>query len=111
MHCFVLTPGENSHLILSILVKHLDHRNVAKQPPKQLEIVNATTKLGQNAKQQASVAIIGSISELMKHLRKCLQTSVELSSADNGTNNTNADLLCALEKCISVLSNKVCVHP
>jgi hypothetical protein len=104
----ILTSGENSHLLLSILVKHLDHKSVAKQPLLLVDIVNVTARLGQSAKQQATVAIIGAISDLMKHLRKCLQNSSESSSPKDGSDEMNADLQVALENCIAQLSNKVC---
>ncbi|KAJ0024807.1 hypothetical protein Pint_07062 [Pistacia integerrima] len=41
--------GGNSHLLLSILIKHLDHKNVAKQPRVQIHIVDVATQLAQNA--------------------------------------------------------------
>jgi hypothetical protein len=107
-HIFCKTPGDNSHLLLSILVKHLDHKNVVKQPLVQINIVNATTQLAKNAKQQASVAIIGAISDLIKHLRKCLQNLAEASSPRDATDKWNTDLHSALEECISQLSIKVC---
>ncbi|KAH9783629.1 ARM repeat superfamily protein [Citrus sinensis] len=99
--------GENSHLLLCNLVKHLDHKSVAKQPLAQTNIVDIATKLAQNAKLLASVAIIGTINDLIKHLRKCLQNSVELSSSGDGMAKTNADLQYSLENCISWLSKKV----
>ncbi|CAB4294035.1 unnamed protein product [Prunus armeniaca] len=99
--------GDNSHLLLHILVKHLDHKNVVKQPRLQADIVNVTTQIAQGAKQQASVAITGAISDLIKHLRKCLQNQAEVSSPGS-TDKWNPDLLSALERCISQLSNKVC---
>ncbi|XP_061990163.1 protein SEMI-ROLLED LEAF 2 isoform X2 [Rosa rugosa] len=98
--------GDNSHLLLSILVKHLDHKNVVKQPLLQTDIVNVTTQIAQSAKQQASVAIIGAISDLIKHLRKCLQNQAE-GSNPSSTDKWNQDLQSALERCISQLSNKV----
>ncbi|CAL2228959.1 unnamed protein product [Prunus armeniaca] len=98
--------GDNSHLLLHILVKHLDHKNVVKQPRLQADIVNVTTQIAQGAKQQASVAITGAISDLIKHLRKCLQNQAEVSSPGS-TDKWNPDLLSALERCISQLSNKV----
>ncbi len=94
--------------MLSILVKHLDHKNVVKQPLVQINIVNVTTELAKNAKQQASVAIIGAISDLIKHLRKCLQNLAEASSPRDATDKWNTELHSALEKCISLLSIKVC---
>ncbi|XP_061357545.1 protein SEMI-ROLLED LEAF 2-like isoform X2 [Gastrolobium bilobum] len=99
--------GDNSHLLLSILVKHLDHKNVAKRPILQNNIINTTTQLAQNVKQQASVAIIGAISDLIKHLRKCLQNSAEASSTGNDGYKLNTELQSALEMCILQLSSKV----
>ncbi|CAL5347988.1 unnamed protein product [Camellia sinensis] len=99
--------GINSHLLLSILVKHLDHKNIVKQPIKQICIVNVTTQLAQNAKLEASVAIIGAITELMKQLRKCMQCSAEASSPSDSSDKWNTDLQSALEKCILQLANKV----
>ncbi|CAL0322107.1 unnamed protein product [Lupinus luteus] len=99
--------GDNSHLLLSILIKHLDNKNVTKQPVLQIHIINTATQLAQNVKQQASVAIIGAISDLIKHLRKCLQNSAEASSVGNNVYNINTELQSALEMCILQLSNKV----
>lgn len=107
LQSLLVESGENSHLLLSILVKHLDHKSVAKQPLLLVDIVNVTARLGQSAKQQATVAIIGAISDLMKHLRKCLQNSSESSSPKDGSDEMNADLQVALENCIAQLSNKV----
>ncbi|CAL5347990.1 unnamed protein product [Camellia sinensis] len=60
-----------------------------------------------NAKLEASVAIIGAITELMKQLRKCMQCSAEASSPSDNSDKWNADLQSALEKCILQLANKV----
>lgn len=98
--------GDNSHLLLSILVKHLDHKNVVKKPLIQINIVNVTTQLAKKAKQKASVAIIAAISDLIKHLRKCLQNLAEVSSPRDATDKWNT-LHSALEKCISQMSIKV----
>ncbi|XP_015952141.1 protein SEMI-ROLLED LEAF 2 isoform X1 [Arachis duranensis] len=99
--------GDNSHLLLSILVKHLDHKNVAKQPIVKTNIVNTITQLAQNMKQHASVATIGAISDLVKHLRRCLQNSAEASCIGNDGYKLNAELQSALEMCILQLSKKV----
>lgn len=101
------SAGENSHLLLSILVKHLDHKNVVKQPLKQINIIHVITRLAQNAKKQTSVAITGALTDLLKHMRKCMQYSAEVSNSGSGADKLNADLQSAIEKCISQLSNKV----
>lgn len=66
-----------------------------------------TTQLAENARQQASVAMVGAVIELVKHLRKCMQSIIEGSSPGHGANKCKTDLESALEKCILVLSNKV----
>ncbi|KAJ0024175.1 hypothetical protein Pint_07048 [Pistacia integerrima] len=98
--------GGKSHLLLSILIKHLDHKNVAKQPRVQIHIVDIATQLAQNAKLQASVAIIGAITDLIKQLQKCLQNAAELSNAVDDMAKWNADLQYASENCIRQLSKK-----
>ncbi|KAL8098183.1 hypothetical protein AgCh_031087 [Apium graveolens] len=99
--------GGNSHLFLSILVKHLEHKNVGKQHNMQIDIVNIATQIAENVKPQSSVAIIGALADLMKHLRKCIQHSVEASNPEDGSNKCNSDLQFALENCILKLSHKV----
>lgn len=103
----VVFVGENSHFLLSALVKHLDNKNVIDQPLIQTDIVNITMQLGQNAKKEATVAITGSIFDLIKHLRKCLQNSDELGISGHCADNRKIILQLALEKCIFQLSNKV----
>nr|XP_043627511.1 protein SEMI-ROLLED LEAF 2 [Erigeron canadensis] len=95
------------HLLLSILVKHLDHKDIIKQPVMQMHIVNVATQLSQHIKQNDSVAIVGAITDLVKHLRKCLQNLSEPSSPRGGSDGCYLDLQCALENCISKLSLKV----
>ncbi|KAF8402310.1 hypothetical protein HHK36_013264 [Tetracentron sinense] len=107
MQSLMEKSGQNTHLLLSILVKHLDHKNVIKQPRLQVDIVNVTTQLAQSAKLQASVAIIGAITDLIKHLRKCMQFSAEASRPGGDTNKWNTALHSALEECLSQLSIKV----
>ncbi|KAI9079393.1 hypothetical protein K1719_038692 [Acacia pycnantha] len=99
--------GDNSHLLLSILIKHLDHRNIAKQPILQINIVKITSKLAENVEQQVSVAIVGAISDLIKQLRKCLQNLAEASDVGSDEYKLNIELQSALEMCILQLANKV----
>ncbi|KAK9159512.1 hypothetical protein Syun_005853 [Stephania yunnanensis] len=99
--------GQNTHLLLSILVKHLDHKNVAKQPNVQVDIVDVATELAKRANLHASVACTGSIIDLMKHLRKCMQCSSEASVHDGNTITHNAALHSSLENCLLQLSSKV----
>ncbi|KAF8014136.1 hypothetical protein BT93_H0085 [Corymbia citriodora subsp. variegata] len=99
--------GGNANVLLSILVKHLDHKNVAGKPLLQINIVHVTTQLARSAKGQASVTIIGAITDLIKQLKKCLQNLSERLTPGDGLDKRNTDLQSALESCISELSKKV----
>ncbi|MCL7029380.1 hypothetical protein MKW94_026237 [Papaver nudicaule] len=99
--------GQNTHILLSMLVKHLDHNNVSKQPCMQIEIVNLTTYLAQHAKVHASIAILNAINDLIKHLRKCMLLQMTPSGEKDDTEQWNMDLRSAIEECLAQLSNKV----
>ncbi|KAL0812599.1 hypothetical protein Bca101_069042 [Brassica carinata] len=77
--------GENCHVLVSSLIKHLDHKNVMKQQGVQVNMVNVATCLVQHAKQQASGAPTAVIADLIKHLRKCLQNAAESDLSADGT--------------------------
>nr|AAK56279.1 At1g05960/T21E18_20 [Arabidopsis thaliana]AAN72256.1 At1g05960/T21E18_20 [Arabidopsis thaliana] len=98
--------GENCHVLVSSLIKHLDHKNVIKQQGLQINMVNVATCLALHAKQQASGAMTAVIADLIKHLRKCLQNAAESDVSVDKTKQ-NSDLQHALENCIAELSNKV----
>ncbi|KAF2558310.1 hypothetical protein F2Q68_00012967 [Brassica cretica] len=98
--------GENCHVLVSSLIKHLDHKNVMKQQGVQVNMVNVATCLVLHAKQQASGALTAVIADLIKHLRKCLQNAAESDLSADGTKQ-NSELQRALENCIAELSNKV----
>ncbi|KAG9141787.1 hypothetical protein Leryth_026122 [Lithospermum erythrorhizon] len=99
--------GETSHHLLLMLVKHLDHKSVAKMPETQLNVVNVTSELAKNSKQQESTAIIGAISDLIKHLRKHIQYAAEASTPNDDLDKWNSSLQRAIENCISQLAIKV----
>ncbi|KAL0865430.1 hypothetical protein Bca101_044548 [Brassica carinata] len=98
--------GENCHVLVSSLIKHLDHKNVMKQLGIQVNMVNVATCLVLHAKQQASSALTAVIADLIKHLRKCLQNAAESDLSADETKQ-NSELQHALENCIAELSNKV----
>ena len=93
-------------MLVSSLIKHLDHKNVTKQQGVQVNMVNVATCLALHAKQQASGAMTAVIADLIKHLRKCLQNAAE-SDLPADVAKQNSDLQLALDKCIAELSNKV----
>uniref|UniRef100_A0A1D1Z4X0 Protein EFR3 n=1 Tax=Anthurium amnicola TaxID=1678845 RepID=A0A1D1Z4X0_9ARAE len=107
MQVLMEKSGQNSHLLLSNLVKHLDHKNITKRPDMQIDIINVAAHLAKKAKVQASVAIITALGDLMRHLRKCMQCSIESSNLESDCNRWNVALYSALEECLVQLMNKV----
>ncbi|KAK2653214.1 hypothetical protein Ddye_013070 [Dipteronia dyeriana] len=99
--------GQNTHSLLSILIKHLDHKNVLKQPNMQLDIMEVTTSLAQQAKVEPSVAIIGAVSAVMRHLRKSIHCSLDDENLGVDVIKWNRNFREAVDKCLVELSSKV----
>ncbi|KAF5183087.1 Armadillo-type [Thalictrum thalictroides] len=107
MQSLIEHSGQNMHLLLSILIKHLDHKNVIKQPDMQLNIVEVTTALVQQSKVQPSIAIIGAVTDLMRHLRKSIHCSLDDSSLGVDIIKWNRIFQAAVDECLVQMSNKV----
>ncbi|CAI8602133.1 unnamed protein product [Vicia faba] len=99
--------GKNTHVLLSILVKHLDHKLVLKKPNIQLDIIEVVFSLTQYTKVQPSVAIICALSDLMRHLRKSIQYSLDDSNLSTETISWNKKFGEAINRCLVQLSIKV----
>lgn len=95
------------HHLLSILIKHLDHKNVLKQPNLQLDIVEVCTSLAQQAKVQTSVAIVGAVSDVMRHLRKSIHCSLDDTNLGSDVTEWNRKFRDAVDECLVQLSYKV----
>ncbi|KAF1866556.1 hypothetical protein Lal_00017939 [Lupinus albus] len=99
--------GKNTHVLLSMLIKHVDHKTVLKEPNMQLDIVEVTTSLAQYAKVQYSISIIGALSDAMRHLRKSIHCSLDESNLGTDAIDWNRNFREAVDKCLVQLSNKV----
>ncbi|KAG2687094.1 hypothetical protein I3760_09G036800 [Carya illinoinensis] len=99
--------GQNIHFLLSVLIKHLDHKNVLKQPDMQLDIVRVTTSLAQDAKVEPSMAIVGALSDVMRHLRKSIHFSLDDASLGADIIKWNRSFGEAVDECLVQLSHKV----
>ncbi|XP_020212613.1 uncharacterized protein LOC109797106 isoform X2 [Cajanus cajan] len=105
---FLMDDSEkNTHVLLSMLIKHLDHKIVLKEPHMQLDIVEVTTSLIQYAKVQPSISIVGAVSDMMRHLRKCILCSLDDSNLAPDVINWNKNYKKVVDKCLVQLSNKV----
>ena len=90
-----------------MLIKHLDHKSVLKQPSMQLNILEVTTSLAENAKVEHSAAIVSAISDIMRHLRKCMHSSLDEANMGPEVANSNRMVSVALDKCLVQLTKKV----
>lgn len=99
--------GQNIHFLLSILIKHLDHKNVLENPSMQLDIVDVATSLARQTKVQPSVAIIGALSDMMRHLRKSIHCSIDDTNLGAELIQWNQKYQAAVDDCLVQLSHKV----
>lgn len=97
--------GQNMNLMISILVKHIEHKSVSKQPEVQLSIVEVIASLAEQSRAQASAATIGALSDLVRHMKKTLQVAV--GSRELELVKWNDKLRKAVDDCIVQLSKKV----
>ncbi|XVE61142.1 hypothetical protein DITRI_Ditri06bG0016200 [Diplodiscus trichospermus] len=107
MQLLMDSSGQNTHFLLSVLVKHLDHKNVVKQPDMQLQIVEVTTSVAQYSKVEPSVAISSAVSDVMRHLRKIIHCSLDDANMGAETINWNRNFKEAVDNCLVQLSHKV----
>ena len=78
-------------------------------PIKQISIVNVACHLAKRAKSQASVTIASAVSDLIKHLRRCMYCAIEAGNAQSDVDKSNSELYVALEECLVRLTEKVVV--
>ncbi|WRX09765.1 hypothetical protein QQP08_002252 [Theobroma cacao] len=107
MQLIIEKCGENTHFLLSILVKHLDHKNVLKKPSMQLHIVHVATSLARQTKVQPSVAIIGALTDMTRHLRKSIHSSLDDSNLGAEVIQYNQNFRAVVDECLVQLSHKV----
>ncbi|CAO2831730.1 unnamed protein product [Amaranthus hypochondriacus] len=107
MQAVMETFGHSSHFLLSILVKHLDHKNVLKQPDMQLDIIEVTTILAEQAEVEPSVALLGAISDIMRHLRKSIHSSLDDSNLGSEVIKYNRKFKELVDECLVQITQKV----
>ncbi|KAM0890461.1 hypothetical protein ACQ4PT_027050 [Festuca glaucescens] len=98
--------GQNAHILLSMLVKHLEHKNVSKLPDMILDIIEVTSRLTEHSKAQSSTAIMSAISDMVRHLGKSMQ-SLDSDAGAGDDNKWNNRYRKAVDECLVQLSRKV----
>ena len=108
---FFFLTGLSTHVLLSMLIKHLDHKSVLKLPNMQMDIVSVTTTLAQEAKVEPSVAIISAVSDCMRHLRKSIHCSLDDANTGDDVKNWKKSLSETVDQCLVQLIYKVMIMP
>ncbi|KAF8721519.1 hypothetical protein HU200_023025 [Digitaria exilis] len=87
----------NERLILTAVIRHLDHKNVLHDPQTKSDIVQTATSLARQLRSRGFAAELAVAGDLCKHLRKTLE-AVELGSVEEL--NLNESLQNFLEDCL-----------
>ncbi|XP_039020119.1 protein SEMI-ROLLED LEAF 2-like [Hibiscus syriacus] len=107
MQLLLESSGQNTHLLLSLLIKHLDHKTVLKQPDMQLQVLEVATSLAQLSKVEPSIAILGAVSDVMRHLRKSIHCSLGDATLGPEIIQWNRSFKETVDNCLVQLSKKV----
>jgi len=99
--------GQNAHILLSMLVKHLEHKNVLKQPDMNLDIIEVTSRLAEHSKAQSSTALMASISDMVRHMAKSMQSLATDADPGDSMVKWNSRYGKAVDECLVQLSRKV----
>ncbi|KAL9255437.1 SEMI-ROLLED LEAF 2-like protein [Drosera capensis] len=96
--CYFTEFRENQLLVLSSVVRHLDHKNVSRDPLMKSYVVQVSGVLAQQIRVEAALVDAGSIGDLCRHMRKSLQaTAAPIGSEET---NLNVQLQNAIEACL-----------
>ncbi|XP_024387366.1 protein SEMI-ROLLED LEAF 2 isoform X2 [Physcomitrium patens] len=105
---FLMEQTGNGQLLLAALVRHLDQKNVESDLIMKRNILAVTAVLARQSKSKATVAEIGAMSDLSKHLRRSLQASMETSMAGSVQMcDDNILLQAAVEECLMEFGSRV----
>lgn len=75
----------------------------------QLNIVEVTSSLAQQVKVEPSVALIGAVSDIIRHLRKSIHCSFDDSNLGEDVKKWNKSFREAVDRCLVQLSYKVSI--
>ncbi|XP_047981589.1 protein SEMI-ROLLED LEAF 2-like [Salvia hispanica] len=107
MQSIMENSGHNTHFLLCAVIKHLDNKNVLKNPNMQIDIVQVAISLARVTKVQPSVQIIGAFSDMMRHLRKSLHYTLDDSELGDEVIRWNKKFYAVIDECLVQLSYKV----
>lgn len=95
-------------MILTGIIRHLDHKNVVHDPQTKADIVLAATSLVRQLKSREVVLEVGVVSDLCRHLRKTLQAAIE--SVGQQQTECYTSLQNSIEDCLLEIAKGVCIY-
>lgn len=95
---YLAESSGNEQLVLAAIIRHLEHKNIARDPQIKPDIIQIATALAQQLRSQAVVPEIGVVSDLCRHLRRSLQATAE--SIGQQESNWNVSLQNCIEDCL-----------
>ena len=78
-----------------------------KRPDMQLDIVEVTTSLARHVKVEPSVALLGAVSDVMRHWRRSIHGSLDDANLGADTIKYNRRFQELVDECLVQLANKV----
>jgi hypothetical protein len=98
----------NDQLALPALVRHLDDNVVMEHPKLKTSVVEVIVHLACQSNVKAPGAVVGAMNDLLRHLRKSIEYTVEGTGLSNpGTISTQKLLQHSLELSLIELSKRV----
>ncbi|PON57610.1 Coatomer beta subunit [Trema orientale] len=104
MSYFMENSG-NQQLILTSVIRHLDHKNVSHDPELKSYAIQVAMALAGQIRSGAMLAEIGFVSDLCRHLRKSLQATVQ--SVGEQESNVNVMLQNSIEDCLLEIAKRI----
>ncbi|KAF3325594.1 Protein EFR3 [Carex littledalei] len=98
---------QSTHLMISMLIKHLEHKAILKQPEMQLSIIQITATLAEQSRVQTSVQLIAAITDLVRHLKRTLHFALDSRDLSQEMVKWNEKFRVAVDECLIQLSKKV----
>jgi flagellar motor component MotA len=95
----------NEQLILTTIIRHLDHKNVLHDPQTKSDIIQTATSLARQLRSRGFAVELVVAGDLCKHLRKTLE-AVESGNVED--QNLNEPLQIVLEDCLMEVVRGVC---
>ena len=100
-----ISVSGNQQLVLTYVIRHLDHKNISHDPELKSYAVQVATALARQIRSGAMLAEIGFVSDLCRHLRKSLQAT--LQSVGEQESNLNVMLQNSIEDCLLEIAKRV----